>query len=60
MGYKCEKGRKRGCDTCKHDLYRKDFCPWCEKQPCPVLIEMVYPYGIEMCNQCDWEAKDGE
>jgi hypothetical protein len=41
-------------------FYRKDFCPWCEKQPCPVLMEMVYPYGIEACNQCDWEAKDGE
>lgn len=56
-GYKCERGNDRGCDTCKYD-YCGDV--WCTHEPCPIRMDLEYPYGAEMCEGCHWEAKEDE
>ena len=57
MGYKCERGKDRGCDTCKHD-----YCGniWCADGPCPINWGLQYPNGEEICDGCMWEAKEDE
>lgn len=56
MPYKCVCDGKSGCDTCLHDYCGNAFCM---NEPCPLMLELEYPEGAELCDNCGWEEKHG-
>lgn len=56
MKYKCQKGYKQTCGTCKH-LSDREFnqtCEECFKRNCPLAGDIAYAQGQE-CKGCLWE-----